>query len=147
MPKTTIATAHHTGAKWYVVDASKETLGRLAAILAQRLQGKHKPTYTPHVDTGDYFVVINAEKIQVTGGKETKKVYRSHTGFHGGLREIPWQRMAEKHPTEMVHLAVKRMLPKTTLGRAMLKKLKLYAGESHDHHAQRPEPIAFGTGR
>ena len=147
MTKTTIATRHHEGAKWYVVDASQETLGRLAAILAQRLQGKHKPTYTPHVDTGDYFVVVNAEKVQVTGGKENKKVYRSHTGFPGGLREITYKRMMDKHPTEALRLAVKRMLPKTNLGRAMLKKLKLYAGESHDHHAQQPEPIAFGTGR
>jgi large subunit ribosomal protein L13 len=147
MTKTTIATRHHEGAQWFVVDASKETLGRLAAILAQRLQGKHKPTYTAHVDTGDYFVVINAEKVQVTGGKATKKVYRHHTGYPGGLRERTYAHMLEKHPGDIIRLAVKRMLPKSTLGRHMLKKLKVYAGESHDHHAQKPEPIAFGTGR
>ena len=147
MQKTTVQTRSHIGAEWFVVDASQETLGRLAVELARRLMGKHKPTYTPHVDTGDYIVVINAEKIQVTGGKENKKVYRHHTQWPGGLKEIPYARMQERHPEEIIRLAVRRMLPKTNLGRAMLRKLKVYAGGQHPHHAQKPEALAFGTGR
>ena len=114
MTKTTIATRHHEGAQWFVVDASKETLGRLAAILAQRLQGKHKPTYTAHVDTGDYFVVINAEKVQVTGGKATKKVYRHHTGYPGGLKSISFEKLIDKAPERVIQGAVKGMLPRNS---------------------------------
>lgn len=147
MPKTTIATKSREDARWFVVDASQERLGRMAARIAQMLQGKHKPTYTPHVDTGDYVVVINAENVQLTGTKATDKVYRRHTGWHGGLRETSYPRMRERHPDRMVRLAVKRMMPKTNLGRDMLDKLKVYAGDAHDHHAQKPETLSFGTGR
>lgn len=148
MNKTTIQTKSHVDAKWYVVDAAQETLGRLAVECARRLMGKHKPTYTPHVDTGDYMVVINAATVQVTGtNKESDKMYRHHTGWPGGLKELSLERMRERRPEDIVRLAVRRMLPKTTLGRHMLKKLKVYAGDRHSHHAQKPEPISFGTGR
>lgn len=147
MNKTTLAKPGLDKADWHLVDASKETLGRMAAKIAQRLMGKHKPQYTPHVDTGDFIVVINAANVQVTGGKGEKKVYRHHVGSPGGLREVTFARMRERHPEEIVRLAVKRMLPKTTLGRHMLKKLKVFAGDRHDHHAQNPKPLSFGTGR
>lgn len=148
MHKTTVETRSHANAQWFVVDASQEILGRMAAQIAQRLMGKHKPTYTPHVDTGDYIVVINAEKVQVTGAnKEADKMYRNHTGWPGGLKEVSLARMRERKPEEVIRLAVRRMLPKTTLGRHMLKKLKVYAGDRHSHHAQKPEQLSFGTGR
>ncbi len=145
--KTTVQTKPHVGAEWFVVDASQEILGRMAAEIARRLMGKHKATYTPHVDCGDYIVVINAPKVQLTGGKENKKVYRHHTGWPGGLKEVPYTRMQERHPEDIVRLAVRRMLPKTNLGRAMLKKLKVYADDKHPHHAQQPTELQFGTGR
>ena len=145
--KTTVQTKAHTGAEWFVVDASQEILGRMAVEVARRLMGKHKPTYTPHVDCGDYVVVINAPQVQITGGKENKKVYRNHTGWPGGLKEVSYARMQERHPEDIIRLAVRRMLPKTNLGRAMLKKLKVYADDKHPHHAQKPTEIAFGTGR
>ena len=145
--KTTVITQSHHGAEWFVVDASKETLGRMAVEIARRLMGKHKPHYTPHVDVGDYIIVTNAAQVQVTGGKEMKKVYRSHTGHPGGLREISYARMQERHPEEIIRLAVRRMLPKNNLGRAMLRKLKVYREAHHQHDAQKPTVLEFGTGR
>lgn len=147
MKKTTVARSNRGEAAWFVVDASQETLGRMATEVARLLMGKHKPTYTPHVDTGDYVVVINAAGVQVTGSKQDTKVYRSHTHHPGGLREETFASMRERHPEEIVRLAVRRMLPKTTLGRHMLRKLKVYADDRHEHHAQKPTPLSFGTGK
>jgi large subunit ribosomal protein L13 len=144
---TTCATTNRGTAAWHVVDASQEVLGRMATRIARILQGKHKPTYTPHADTGDFVVVVNAEKIQVTGRKAADKVYRNYTGYHGGLVEQPFSRLLERHPTDIIKLAVRRMLPKTDLGRHMLSKLKLFAGPTHTHHAQNPQPLALGTSR
>ncbi len=143
MQKTTVAKTDRNHAAWYVVDASQETLGRMAAEVARRLMGKHKPLYTPHADVGDYIVVINARKVNLTGDKKQKKVYRSHTHYPGGLREIPFARMNERHPEEIVRLAVRRMMPKTNLGRQMMKKLKVYADDRHEHHAQNPQPLSI----
>jgi large subunit ribosomal protein L13 len=126
---------------WYVVDASGKTLGRLASEIAVRLRGKHKPEYTPHVDTGDYIVVINAEKVSVTGRKETDKVYYHHTGWIGGIKSITFQKLIQKAPERAIQIAVKGMLPKNPLGRAMFKKLKVYAGTEHQHTAQQPKPL------
>ena len=147
MNKTTVAKTNRSQADWFVVDASQETLGRMAARIARLLMGKHKPTYTPHVDTGDFVVVINARDVQLTGAKKEKKVYRWHTHYPGGLREHSFSRMREKHPEDIVRLAVRRMMPKTTLGRQMMRKLKVYAGDKHEHHAQNPQPLSFGTGK
>jgi large subunit ribosomal protein L13 len=127
--------------KWYVVDATDKTLGRLATEIATRLRGKHKPIYTPHVDCGDYIIVINAEKVQLTGNKATQKVYRHHTGYMGGLRERSYKEMLAKHPERIVEKAVKGMLPKNSLGRQMYTKLKVYAGPEHNHAAQKPEVL------
>jgi len=127
--------------EWYLVDAKGKTLGRLASEIAKILRGKHKPIYTPHVDCGDYVIVINAEKIRVTGKKLDDKIYYHHSGYMGGLKAIPLRRMLEKHPERVIELAVKRMLPKNRLGRAMLKKLKVYAGEEHPHQAQKPKKL------
>ncbi len=127
--------------KWYVVDASGKVLGRLANKIAVILMGKHKPTYTPHVDTGDYVIVVNAEKVVLTGKKLDQKKYYRHSGYPGGLKELTARQMFEKHPEKVVYLAVKRMLPKNKLGRKMLKKLKVYAGPEHPHQAQKPEPL------
>jgi large subunit ribosomal protein L13 len=147
MSKTTLArTARHEAA-WFVVDASRETLGRMASRVARILQGKHKPTYTPHADQGDFVVVVNSATVGVSGTKARDKVYRRHTGYPGGLRETSWPRMKARHPEEMVRQAVKRMMPKSTLGRHMLRKLKIYPGAQHPHHAQDPQPLSFGTGR
>lgn len=126
---------------WFVVDADGKTLGRLAAELAHRLRGKHKPEYTPHVDTGDYIVVINAGKVQVTGNKSTDKKYYHHSGFPGGIKETTFEKLVVKAPERIIELAVKGMLPKNPLGRAMAKKLKVYAGEAHPHTAQQPQPL------
>ena len=123
---------------WYVVDASGKTLGRLAAEIASRLRGKHKPEYTPHVDTGDYIVVVNAEKVAVTGAKTTDKMYYHHTGFIGGIKSISFEKLIDKAPERVIQTAVKGMLPKNPLGRAMFKKLKVYAGAAHPHAAQQP---------
>lgn len=147
MTKTTLATTARSTAKWYLVDASHEVLGRMATRVAQILMGKNKPTYTPNADTGDFVVVINAADVQVTGRKASDKVYHRHTGWHGGLRATTYPEMRTKHPTNMVREAVRRMLPKTTLGRHMLTKLKVFAGKEHGHHAQKPEPLSFGTGK
>lgn len=123
---------------WYVVDAEGHTLGRLASRIAATLRGKHKPIYSPSVDTGDYVIVVNAEKIAVTGQRMDKKIYYRHTGYPGGIRTLTLREQLEKHPTRALELAVKGMLPKNALGRKMLKKLKVYAGPDHPHQAQQP---------
>ena len=127
--------------KWHVADASGKILGRLAAKIAPILMGKHRPTYTPHIDTGDFVVVINAEKVAVTGNKDEKKVYYYHTGHPKGLRSFTLGELREKDPAEIISLAVKRMLPKTKLGTKMFSKLKVYAGPDHPHSAQNPQPL------
>ena len=126
---------------WYVVDATDKVLGRLASEIARRLRGKHKPVYTPHVDTGDYIVVVNAEKVAVTGNKEAGKIYHHHTGFPGGIRSQTLATVREKHPERILETAVKGMMPKNSLGRAMLKKLKIYTGPEHHHAAQLPKTL------
>ncbi len=126
---------------WFVVDASNKTLGRLATEIARRLRGKHKPVYTPHVDTGDYIIVINAEKVRVTGNKASDKMYYSHTGYPGGLKSINFNKLIDKAPERVIQQAVKGMLPKNPLGRAMFSKLKVYAGGEHNHAAQQPKPL------
>ncbi|MEW6636087.1 MAG: 50S ribosomal protein L13 [Actinomycetota bacterium] len=127
--------------KWYVVDAEGKTLGRLASEIAKILRGKHKPQYTPHVDTGDFVVVVNADRVIVTGRKAEQKVYRRHTGYPGGLREVSYERMLERKPTEILRKAVYGMMPKTRLARQQLKKLKIYAGPEHPHAAQDPQKL------
>jgi large subunit ribosomal protein L13 len=129
--------------EWYVVDAQGRTLGRLATEIARVLRGKHKPTYTPHLDTGDYVVVINADRVRLSGNKADQKTYFKHTGYMGSEKFIPFREMLAKHPERVIELAVKGMLPKNTLGRQMRKKLKVYAGGEHPHQAQNPEPLAF----
>lgn len=128
-----------TSHNWYVVDAAGKTLGRLASQIAKRLRGKHKPEYTPHVDTGDYIVVINVERIKVTGNKAKDKIYYSHSGYPGGIKEISFEKLQAKHPARVLEIAVKGMLPKNPLGRAMYRKLKVYAGVDHPHIAQQPQ--------
>ena len=123
---------------WYVVDADGKTLGRLATEIARRLRGKHKPDYTPHVDTGDYIVVINAEKIRVTGNKLQQKMYHHHTGYIGNLKSITLEKQLQKAPERVIETAVRGMMPKNKLGRAMFKKLRVYAGSEHQHTAQQP---------
>ncbi|RMH62052.1 MAG: 50S ribosomal protein L13 [Zetaproteobacteria bacterium] len=127
--------------KWYVVDASDVVLGRLASRVATILRGKHRPEYTPHADCGDHVIVINAEKVAVTGSKETQKVYYRHTGYAGGLKSITLEKQRQQHPERVIEAAVKGMMPKGPLGRAMLKKLKVYAGAEHPHAAQKPEKL------
>jgi len=127
--------------RWLVVDAEGKVLGRLASEVAQLLRGKHKPMYTPHLDTGDFVVVVNADKIRLTGDKAEKKTYFRHTGYMGGDKLIPFRDMQEKHPERIIDLAVKGMLPKNNLGRLMRRKLKVYAGPDHPHAAQQPEVI------
>ena len=126
---------------WYLVDADGKTLGRLATEIARRLRGKHKPIYTPHVDTGDYIVVVNAEKVRVTGNKRQDKMYHHHTGYIGNLKSISLEKLLAKAPERVIESAVKGMLPKNPLGRAMYKKLKVYAGPEHKHTAQQPQPL------
>ena len=126
---------------WYVVDASGKTLGRLATQLAVRLRGKHKPQYTPHVDTGDHIIVLNADKIAVTGNKLADKTYYWHTGAIGGIKSRTLEKMLEQHPERVIEIAVKGMLPKNPLGRAMFKKLHVVAGVKHPHVAQQPKPL------
>lgn len=123
---------------WFVIDAENLVLGRLATEIARRLRGKHKPEYTPHVDTGDYIIVINAEKVHVTGRKETDKMYYHHSGYPGGIKSINLQKQRQKAPERIIEHAVKGMLPKGPLGRAMFRKLKVYAGTEHQHQAQQP---------
>ena len=126
---------------WFVVDAADKTLGRLASEIARRLRGKHKPEYTPHVDTGDYIVVINADKVKVTGNKEQDKMYHHHTGYVGHLKSVNLAKLRQSHPERILEAAVKGMLPKNALGRAMFKKLKVYAGDQHKHAAQQPQVL------
>ena len=127
--------------RWWVVDAEGKVLGRLASHVAGILRGKHKPIYTPHLDTGDYVIVINAEKVRLTGDKVNQKTYFRHSGYMGGERFIPFRRMIEKHPERVIELAVKGMLPKNQLGRQMRKKLRVYAGPEHPHAGQQPQPL------
>jgi large subunit ribosomal protein L13 len=131
---------------WYVVDAKDQVLGRLATEIAHVLRGKHKPTFSPHLDLGDYVVVINAAEVRLTGKKAEQKEYFRHSGYMGGERLIPFRRMIERYPERVIRLAVKGMLPKNTLGRAMLKKLKVYPGPEHPHAPQRPQPLATFAG-
>ncbi len=126
---------------WYVIDAEGKTLGRLATEVARRLRGKHKPEYTPHVDTGDYIIVVNAEKIGVTGNKENDKMYQHHTGYIGSLKTVSLGKLRKTFPDRIITKAVEGMLPKNPLGRAMFKKLKVYAGSTHDHQAQQPKVL------
>lgn len=126
---------------WYVVDATGLTLGRLATEIATRLRGKHKPEYTPHVDTGDYIVVVNAEKVHVTGNKAQDKIYYSHSGFPGGIKSINFEKLINRAPERVIESAVKGMLPKNPLGRAMYRKMKVYKGAAHPHAAQQPQEL------
>ena len=126
---------------WYIIDAEGKTLGRMAAEIAIRLRGKHKAEYTPHVDTGDYIIVINAEKVRVTGNKAKDKIYHRHTGYPGGLKSVSFEKLIDKAPERVVQNAVKGMLPKGPLGYAMIKKLKIYAEAEHPHSAQQPKPL------
>ena len=126
---------------WYVIDAKGKVLGRLASLIAQRLRGKHRPDFTPHVDAGDFIVVINAEHIRLTGRKLDQKIYWRHSGYMGGLKLTPAKKMLQSKPEDILRLAVKRMLPKNRLGRKMLKKLKIYRGANHPHQAQNPKPL------
>lgn len=126
---------------WYVVDATDKTLGRLATQIANRLRGKHKPEFTPHVDTGDYIVVVNAEKVKVTGNKAKDKIYYHHTGFPGGIKSVSFEKLMDKAPERAIEAAVKGMMPKNKLASAMLAKLKVYAGAEHPHSAQQPQVL------
>ena len=128
---------------WFVIDAESQVLGRLATEVARRLRGKHKAAYTPHVDTGDYIVVVNAEKVRVTGNKATDKTYYRHTGYPGGIKATRFENMIEQHPERVIEKAVKGMLPRNPLGRAAFRKLKVYAGPDHPHSAQQPRPLAL----
>jgi large subunit ribosomal protein L13 len=141
--KTISAKAETVQRSWYVIDAEGQTLGRLATEVARRLRGKHKTEYTPHVDTGDYIVVVNAEKVKVTGRKASDKTYYRHTGHPGGLKEATFTQMIERSPAKVIELAVKGMLPRNPLGRAMYRKLKVYAGQEHPHDAQQPETLTL----
>ena len=141
MGKTFVTQQEDVQREWFVVDATGKTLGRLATRVAYVLRGKHKPVYSPAVDTGDYVIVVNAEKIHVTGRKMDQKMYYQHSGYPGGLRETPLRKMLRRHPTHAVEHAVRGMLPKNRLGRQMLKKLKVYAGPHHPHEAQQPKEL------
>jgi large subunit ribosomal protein L13 len=139
--KTFSAKPHEVQHDWYLVDAADVILGRLASQIAARLRGKHKAIYTPHVDTGDFIVVVNAEKLRVTGNKANDKVYHRHTGYPGGIYTTNFTKLQERHPDRVLQKAVKGMLPKGPLGYAMLRKLKIYGGAEHPHAAQQPKPI------
>lgn len=141
MSKTYVATPETRNREWVIFDAEGQTLGRLATQIADTLRGKKKPEYTPHIDTGDFVVVVNAEKITVTGNKLTQKVYHRHTGYPGGLRSRTLEEQLDRRPEEVIRAAVKGMLPRTRLGRAQLRKLKIYAGAEHPHEAQKPRQI------
>ncbi len=141
MRKTYSAKPEEIERTWYVVDAEGKTLGRLAAEIAKILRGKHKPIYTPHVDTGDFVIVVNADKVRVTGKRLDQKIYYRHSGYIGGLKAVPLRRMLETHPERVIEHAVKGMLPKNRLGRKMYKKLKVYASPDHPHQAQKPQPL------
>ncbi len=139
--KTFSAKSHEVNRDWFVVDANGKTLGRLASEIARRLRGKHKPEFTPHVDTGDYIIVVNADKVHVTGNKATDKMYHRHTGFIGNLKSINFEKLQVRAPGRVIEIAVKGMLPKNPLGRAMYRKLKVFAGPEHTHAAQQPKPL------
>jgi large subunit ribosomal protein L13 len=139
--KTFVAKEEDISKGWYLVDAKDKILGRLATQIAMRLRGKHKPIFTPHTDTGDFVVVINADKVVLTGNKWDKKSYYRHSGYTGGLKQISAKRLLEKKPEDILRFAVKGMLPKNSLGRSQLKKLKIYAGSDHPHQAQKPENL------
>ncbi len=141
--KTTLAKPLEVERKWYVVDAKDQVVGRLAANIAAVLRGKHKPTFTPNVDTGDYVIVINADKVRLTNDKEHKKMYKHYTGYVGGRRDIPYMDMMNKHPERILEHAIQGMLPHNSLGRKMARKLKVYAGSEHKHAAQMPEELKF----
>ncbi|MGC8720209.1 MAG: 50S ribosomal protein L13 [Thermodesulforhabdaceae bacterium] len=141
--KTESAKFDPNGRKWILVDAEGKVLGRLASYIAVRLRGKHLPTFTPHVDNGDFVVVINAEKVKLTGKKWDQKIYRRHSGYMGGLKEISARKMLQEHPERLLYYAVKGMLPKNRLGRKLLKKLKIYTGPKHPHEAQQPQKVEF----
>ncbi len=139
--KTISAKKESVTRDWYVVDAADKTLGRLSTEIANRLRGKHKPEFTPHVDTGDYIVVVNAEKVKVTGNKSTDKLYHHHTGYPGGIKSITFDKLIDKAPERIIEKAVKGMMPKNKLSKAMMGKLKIYAGSEHPHAAQQPTPL------
>ncbi|MCL1077451.1 50S ribosomal protein L13 [Parashewanella spongiae] len=139
--KTFTATPETVTRDWFVVDADGKTLGRIATEIATRLRGKHKPEYTPHVDTGDYIIVVNADKVTVTGNKAKGKTYYSHSGFPGGIKQISFEKLQAHKPEMIIEKAVKGMLPKGPLGRAMFRKLKVYAGAEHNHTAQQPQVL------
>jgi large subunit ribosomal protein L13 len=141
--RTVSAKKEEVTRQWYVVDAEGQTLGRLSTEIANRLRGKHKASFTPHVDTGDYVVVINAEKVKVTGRKAQDKMYYHHTGFPGGIKFISFEKLVDKAPERIIEAAVKGMMPKNKLSRAMLAKLKIYAGSEHPHEAQQPIALAL----
>ena len=137
--KTISAKKQTVSRKWYVIDAEDKTLGRMSTAIANRLRGKHKAEFTPHVDTGDYVIVVNAEKVKVTGNKFTDKTYYHHTGFPGGIKSITFDKLIDRAPERIIESAVKGMLPSNKLSRAMLTKLKVYAGSTHPHEAQQPQ--------
>jgi large subunit ribosomal protein L13 len=139
--KTFVAKEQEVDKKWYLVDAKDKVLGRLATQIAMRLRGKHKPIFTPHADTGDFVVVINADKVTLTGRKWANKIYYHHSGYIGGLKQISAKKLHEKKPEDILRFAVKGMLPKNSLGRRQLKKLKIYTGADHPHEAQQPEKL------
>ena len=139
--KTFMAKPLEIERKWYIVDAEGKPLGRLASEVASILRGKNKPIFTPHVDTGDHVIVLNAEKVLLTGNKLEQKMYRTHSLFPGGMKEVKYRHLMEKHPTRAIELAIKGMLPKNSLGRQMFRKLKVYTGTEHDHQAQKPEVL------
>lgn len=140
--RTEVPSKHEITRAWHVIDANEAVLGRVASRAAMLLMGKHKPIYTPYIDTGDHVVIVNAAKVKLTGGKENQKMYRRHTGYPGGLIETGARRMRETRPARMIELAVSGMLPKTKLGKQMYRKLKVYAGEHHPHQAQKPTALA-----
>ena len=141
--KSFMAKSAEVEREWHLVDASQQNLGRLAASIARVLMGKHRPTFTPGVDTGDFVVVTNASNLKISGKKAEHKVYRHHTQWVGGLKEVSFSQMKERHPERIISLAVRRMLPKTVLGQTMLSKLKIYPGTDHPHTAQKPAPLTF----
>ena len=141
--KTYSAKTNEVVQAWLLVDAEGQTLGRMATEIAVRLRGKHKPEFTSHIDTGDFVVVVNAEKVQVTGNKAKDKIYHAHSGYPGGLKSISFEKLIDRAPERVIQNAVKGMLPKNALGRAMFKKLKVYAGSEHPHGAQQPQAVQF----
>ena len=143
--KTVSMRAEDVRRNWVVIDAQDQVLGRLATEVARRLRGKHRPEYTPHVDTGDFVVVVNADKVRVTGNKATDKMYWRHTGYPGGIKSVSFEKLRDEHPNRPIEKAVKGMLPRNPLGRAMLRKLKVYAGAEHPHAAQQPQSLKLDT--